>query len=229
MPMVLRTALLSSLVLLGACSPRDAATDGPPPDSKATQAMTPAPRVPGSLGLDAAGSRLSFVSIKNNTVAEVHTFDTLRGVVDPQGKVRLEIDLDSVRTGIELRDQRMRELLFETHRFHTAVITLDTDLEAVRALAPGAHRIVPTQAVLDLHGVQNRVPAELRITRVDASTWLVSSERPVIVSATHFGLINGVEALRRVVGLQSIGSGVPVSFTLRWTSDDAHAPASPEP
>lgn len=184
---------------------------------------TPAAASTGPLELDAAASRLSFVSIKNNTVAEIHRFTSLTGGVTPEGEGRVEISLDSVQTGIELRDQRLRELLFETAKFPKAVVNLTVDLSAVRALAAGAHVVIDTEARLDLHGIENRLPVSLRITRTGADAWLVTSESPVIVSATNHGLINGVEALRTVVGLQAIGSGVPVSFALRFTAPRAEA------
>lgn len=175
----------------------------------------------GTLALDAAGSQLSFVSIKNNTVAEVHRFATLSGGVSAQGEARLELALDSVQTGIALRDQRLRELLFETAKFPSATVTLAVDVTAVRALAPGTHQVIQTDARLDLHGQDNRLPVSMRVTRTDAHSWLVTSEQPVIVNATNFGLINGVEALRKVVGLQAIGSGVPVTFALRLVAPSA--------
>ena len=70
---------------------------------------------------------------------------------------------------------------------------------------------------LDLHGLTNRLPAELRITRLDDRTWLVTSEQPLVVDATRFGLINGIDALRQVAGLQAIGSGIPGTLTLQFT------------
>ena len=45
---------------------------------------------------------------------------------------------------------------------------------------------------------------------------LVSSRLPVIVNASDFALIEGIERLRAVAGLPSISPAVPVSFTLRF-------------
>ena len=55
-------------------------------------------------------SSLTFVSTKASTVAEVLTFNSLQGRVTEGGMAELTIDLDSVDTAIELRDQRMVEL-----------------------------------------------------------------------------------------------------------------------
>ncbi len=209
------TALLMAALLVG-CSPGGG--QSPTADaSTAPVAQAAEPVAPGAWRLDGAASRLSFTSIKNNTVTEVHHFEEVSGTVDSDGNATVQIVLDSVRTGIDIRDQRMREMLFETGRFALATAQLSVDPAAVKALAPGEHRLLRTDVALDLHGLTNRLPAELRITRLDDRAWLVTSEQPLVVDATRFGLINGIDALRQVAGLQSIGSGVPVSLTLRFT------------
>lgn len=172
----------------------------------------------GEWTLVAPESRLSFVSIKNNAIAEVHVFSQLSGGVDAQGKAELRIPLTSVTTGIEIRDQRLRDLLFEVAKFPEAVITMAVDPSQVRALGLGKHVIVKAGANLQLHGFSNPLPVALRVTRTQQAQWLVTSERPVIVDAVNFGLIQGVDELRKVAGLQAIAGGVPVTFTLIFTT-----------
>ena len=70
--------------------------------------------------LDNDASRLSFVSTKAGSVAEVHRFTSLRGGIDRRGNVAVAIFLQSVDTLIPIRDERMRELLFETATFPAA-------------------------------------------------------------------------------------------------------------
>lgn len=159
-------------------------------------------------------SRLGFVSIKNNTVAETHRFTRFNGSVADDGQAKLQISLDTVETGIAIRNERMRELLFETAKFPQATVALTVDWKPLLSLAIGEHLLVTTNARLDLHGVANTLPAELRVTRLGADRLLVSSEQPVLVNAMNHGLINGIDALRKVAGLQAIGSGVPVHFSL---------------
>jgi len=48
---------------------------------------------------------------------------------------------------------------------------------------------------------------------------LVVSERPVVISATQFGLAEGVESLRKIAGLPSISVAVPVSFVLSFNAN----------
>lgn len=67
--------------------------------------------------LDNESSRLSFVTTKNTEIAEVQRFLVLHGKVDAKGAARLEVELDSINSGIPLRDERMRKELFEIKTF----------------------------------------------------------------------------------------------------------------
>ena len=65
-------------------------------------------------------STLNFTSVKKNSIGEIHSFKQLSGMVSKAGAVKFAIDLTSVATGIEIRDQRMKSFLFETDKFATA-------------------------------------------------------------------------------------------------------------
>ena len=54
--------------------------------------------------LEPSPSSLSFVSIKNNVIAEAHTFTKLSGSVDQIGAAHIDIDLNSVETLIPIRN-----------------------------------------------------------------------------------------------------------------------------
>ena len=206
-----------ALVLLAACGQK-AGPETTPVVSANTAAVPAASTPAGEWSLVPAESLVSFVSVKNNAVAEAHRFTELSGRVSNQGKVEITIKLASVDTGIEIRDQRMRDLLFEVATFPAADLTLDVDAAQVRALPVGGQSLQKASATLSLHGQSTTLPIEARITRTSDTRWLVTSERPAIVTATNFELINGVEELRKVAGLQAIASAVPVTFTLAFVA-----------
>jgi len=168
----------------------------------------------GGWTLAAADSQLAFVSIKNDAVGEVHRFPALAGKVDAGGKLALEITLDAVETGIPIRNERLRTMLFDTAAHPTAKVSAQVDAAAVRALPVGASLNVSTPVTLDLHGLSGELPGEFRITHVSAQQWRVSTEAPLIVNAASFGLGEGVEALRNVAKLQAISAAVPVTASL---------------
>lgn len=169
--------------------------------------------------LDAEVSSLSFVSIKNNTVAEVHQFATLDGRVSDDGSAVLNIALDSVESHIPIRNERMRKLLFETAKFAQATAKVDVDMQVFTALKEGAETSLAAEVHLDLHGVKATLPADLRVTRLSKKRYRVATERPLIVNAADFNLLPGIEALREIAKLKAIGTAVPVTLVLSFTAD----------
>lgn len=161
-------------------------------------------------------SQLSFISIKKGDIAEVHRFGQLDGSVDDNGNVKLVIQLASVDTAIPVRDERMREMLFNTNTFPTATLTAKVDAGQVLELQAGEMTTGKLQGQLSLHGQSSPVTAELVVARLRDDTLLVSSQKPVLVQAGDFGLVEGVEKLREIAGLPSISKAVPVSFVLTF-------------
>ncbi len=88
--------------------------------------------------LDNESSRLSFVSTKNADISEVHRFLTLHGKVDRQGVAILDVELESVSTGIPLRDERLRRELFEIKQYPEAQVSAQINIQPINDLAPGA-------------------------------------------------------------------------------------------
>jgi len=169
--------------------------------------------------LDADNSRLTFTSIKANTAAEVHTFGKLTGEIDDDGGATLSITLDSVDTAIEIRDERMRELLFETATYPVAAVAVDIDPSALDAVAVGDSASMTIEASLSLHGTESPLTAQVSVSRLTEDRVMVVTEKPVIVNASQVGLLNGVEKLREVAGLPSISPAVPVTVLLVFEKD----------
>jgi len=166
--------------------------------------------------LNNAESQLSFVSIKKGDIAEVHRFDQLDGSVDGKGNVKLTIQLASVDTAIPIRDQRMREMLFDTDAFPSAVLTATIDASEVNTLDVGDMLTSSLKGQLSLHGQSGPVTAELAVARLGPNKLLVSSRKPVVLQVADYELLEGVEKLREVAGLDSISKAVPVSFVLTF-------------
>ncbi len=169
--------------------------------------------------LDNEASTLSFVTTKADNVAEAHTFDTLSGSISPSGEVNVSIELASVNTMIQIRNERMQAMLFDTPMFPNATITATVDFAAIDAMAPGASATQQLSFTLDLHGASNSYTADVRVTRTQEGV-VASTLKPVIVTADSFGLAGGVEALREVAGLSRISNAVPVSFTVTFVEAD---------
>lgn len=159
-------------------------------------------------------SLLTFVTIKKGTTAEVGHFRQLAGSVSDDGQVKLEIDLSSVNTNIEIRDQRMKELLFQVAQYPRAVLQARVDAAHLATLKPGEATAARLALELDLHGQKKSMEAVVHITALTGNRLLVHSISPVIVNAADFGLAEGIEKLREIAKLPSIATAVPVWVSL---------------
>ncbi len=169
--------------------------------------------------LDNAGSQLAFVSTKAMDVAEVHTFSELSGSVGSDGHARIVVQLASVDTLIPVRDERMREMLFQTDLFPTATVDARLDIARLQQLAVTTSQVLTTEIVLNLGESRLPLTAELLISRIAADRVLVATLKPLVVNAGAVGLAEGVEALREVAGLPSISKAVPVTFVLQFVAN----------
>ena len=163
--------------------------------------------------LDSNSSTLSFVTVKADHVGEVHTFDQLSGDINDDGSVQITIELASVNTLIDIRNERMQSMLFETNLFPQATILGEIDLDAVAAMDAGVSQAISVDFDLAIHGESSSYTADVLVTRTESGV-LASTVKPIIVMADTHGLVSGVEALREVAGLPSISRAVPVSFNV---------------
>lgn len=165
--------------------------------------------------LDGAASSLFYVTGKAGAILEVNTFGSLDGAIADDGTATLEIDLASVNTSIEIRDQRMRDIVFEVAEYPSATVALKgLDPALLDGLVPGElHSMVHTASVT-VHGTSAEIEAPLSVVKLDADTLMVQPAKPLLVSAASFGLAEAVEELRTIANLPSINPQVVVDFTL---------------
>lgn len=164
--------------------------------------------------LDYESSRLNFVSSRDAGGAENNRFLVMHGTVDDQGQAQLRIELDSVLSGVPLRDERLREVLFETERYPEATIGAHLDLGPILGLASGAQLEMALPLRLELHGASHAYRAEVLVTRLDERRFQVVTLAPLILQLGDFGLAPGVERLRQLAGLRGIDLSVPVGAVL---------------
>lgn len=168
--------------------------------------------------LDGESSRLSFISTKNANISEVQRFLVLHGKVDPKGLAQVQVELESVNSGVPLRDERMRKELFEIQTFPEALISTQIDLRPINDLAPGAQLELRLPLTVDLHGKQHTYNAELLATRLDDRRFQVVTLEPLVINAEDFDLAPGLERLRKLADLSAISLSVPVGAVLIFTA-----------
>jgi polyisoprenoid-binding protein YceI len=166
--------------------------------------------------LDNDNSRINFVSIKKGNVAELGRFTHLEGTISDTGETILKINLASVDTKIQIRDDRMKEFLFEIPKFAQATFSAQIDLSFLNNLPISGRAIQIIGGKFDLHGVSKDIKADVMLTRLNMNQFAVSSFAPVLLNTEDFQMNTGIEKLRELAGLPNISSAVPVTFHLTF-------------
>lgn len=175
--------------------------------------------------LDGAKSSVQYVSMKKEHIAEIASFEDSDGgsafssSIADDGAVIFALDLNDVSTGIELRDSRLLSLLFETDLLPTAYFQAHLDINALSTMQAGDYQIDTLSGELSLHGIRQSVTAEVFISKTSATELTVSTLKPVLIDAKTFDMASGIEALRLVANLSSIGEAVPIYFRLHYVAN----------
>ncbi|NVJ50831.1 MAG: YceI family protein [Gammaproteobacteria bacterium] len=164
--------------------------------------------------LRAEDSHLTFTSVKNATIAENHHFNVITGKVTNNQDVAISIDLSSVDSGIEIRDQRMKEHLFDVAQFRYATISSQLNSQLLNDLKVGEMKDFESKATVALKGVEKSLSIKVRVHKLAANMLTVSTLEPVLVQANDFNLIAGILKLQQLAKLGSIDAVVPVTFNL---------------
>lgn len=168
--------------------------------------------------LDASRSSLYFVSTKKTHVVETHTFTEISGDISTEGDASLRINLDSVETGIDTRNGRMTEHLFQTSVFPQSEVLLSVDYDQLKSLPVGSTAANSISAMLNLHGISVQLDTTVILSKLDNKTILVQNAEPILLNALDFGLETGIETLRTLAGLDVISYAVPVNFNLFYVT-----------
>ena len=160
--------------------------------------------------------RLHFFNQKGlvTSIGMHNYFSGITGSLNKKGQLKVSIDLSTVETQVDIRNQRMRDLFFEVMQYPEAVVTAQLDMQELAQVESGAPLELVKPFTLSLHGVESTAEAHLRIVSVGGRAW-VSTVRPILISAADFGLEGGVAALRKIAGLEAIAAVVPVSVNLK--------------
>lgn len=166
--------------------------------------------------LDMENSGLSYGSIKKNSVGESNHFESMEGRITDAGNITLAIDLSSVETWADIRNERMGEFFFQTKIFPMATLSGQVDMAQFKALKVGDQMASDVTFVLDLHGQQQALDAELIIMRLSETRVVVIPSEIMFLYADKFNLIAGLKKLQELVKLPSITPVVPLTFRLTF-------------
>lgn len=161
-------------------------------------------------------SSLSFVSIKNNEIGEVSRFKSFDADIQNDGILSMIVNLDSVDSRFQIRDKRLRELLFETNKYSVANIKGRMPVKRLAQMSAGDSQRMTVKVMLKLHGQQEVQNIDMRVIKKQGKRFIAVTESPVLIHAQAFGLTNGIKQLVQAVQLETITWVVPVTFALEF-------------
>lgn len=176
--------------------------------------------------LDGETSHLAYGSIKKNSVGEVNSFTSLSGTLSSEGMLSVSINLPSLETFIDIRNERMQEFVFQNTP--AATLSGQVDMAKVSALPVGGTMLADLEATLSLLGKDIPLETEVFVARLSETQVLAVTNDMLFLSAEDAGLNAGVDKLKELAKLDSITRTVPVTARLVFTAsgDQAAAPSA---
>ncbi|MEO1194033.1 MAG: YceI family protein [Pseudomonadota bacterium] len=168
--------------------------------------------------LDGSASNLSFGSIKNNSFGEAHHFEGLTGSVSEAGKASIAIDLSSVETYIDIRNERMVEHLFGGGG--VAELKADLDMTRLQAIETGQMETMELDAELSLLNRSLGLTIPVIVLRLSEEEVLVLTDGLFFVAAEDLDFEAGLVVLQQLAGLDGITATAPVTFRLLFSRGD---------
>ena len=132
------------------------------------------------------------------------------------GQIDIEIDLSSIDTLIEIRDGRMRDIVFKVSENATAKLSGEIDLKAYDNQEIGTSRIIETTVSLELVGQKLEHDVKLLVTRLAKNKVMVTPHGVMFIDADDYDLVDAIEILRNLAGLDSIASVISMGFYLTF-------------
>ncbi|MDJ0992512.1 MAG: YceI family protein [Dinoroseobacter sp.] len=169
--------------------------------------------------LDGNASHIAFGSVKSHIIGEVHTFSGLSGAVSEDGKTSIEIELSSLETQIDIRNERMAEHVFKL--LPSAQLTAQLEMDEFGQLDVGSSKVMEID--FDLALVGNDVPlyGEIFVMRVGEDKVLVTTNSMVFIDTEELGIDAGVDKLQELASLEDITRAVPVTMRFMFNRDGA--------
>ena len=136
--------------------------------------------------VDPVGSYVGFASVKNDLIAENHSFTAITGTVEDSGDVNIAIALSSVETLIPIRNERIRSMLFEVAEYPDVRVTANLNIDKFTLLGLGESKMETIPLSVNLHGMDLSKNVLVKVTRSSNNNYEVTSLGPIVIHASQF-------------------------------------------
>ena len=151
-----------------------------------------------------------------STIFENNRFTNFSGTINDAGEVVLNIDMNSVDTGVAIRDERVKEHVFNVKQYPQATVKMSVKDLIVDCCEFGYTQMV--EVLLSMRGVTKKIKGKVGVTRRD-DRLLVQSVSPILINATDYGMLEGIQTIKELVKLVNIPTTIPVSFQLVFVKE----------
>ncbi len=178
--------------------------------------MVATPALAGSKwSLSAEESKVAFGSVKKDTVGEVHHFSDLSGSVDGDGKVTVAIDVASVETWIDIRNERIQKMVLNAAP--KVMLHAKIDAAELEQMGTGDTDVIDVEGTLNLNGTKIEIETSLFVARLSDDKMLATTDEMIMLSMADAGIDNGITELMNVAKLPGITRVSPVTLRLVFT------------
>lgn len=169
-------------------------------------------------------SILYLTTLKDGGIPVKGSLNIAQGSLDLSGKsspaLSLTIDLESFDSGLPLRNERVRQIFFNSDKkeFSTAVLTVDSfPADVVKKLRDekGLTEVI-VDGNLDFHGKKQKLSVKLGVSVTPAGRLAVKSVTPVEVKISDWPLADNLKSLMQVCGHQKIDNVVTVDVNVEF-------------
>jgi cytochrome c2 len=175
--------------------------------------------------LNSEASMVAFGSVKKDSVGETHNFETINGSVDTDGSVNVEIDLKSVQTNIEIRNERIMEHVFGG--MGIATLSAQVDMEEMDAILVGQTGNIDIEGTLNFLGASIDLDLEMFAVRLSEDSVMITTNTMIFVGTEELGINAGVDKLMELAKLPGITRTTPVVLRFLFNKDEKKAEAAP--
>lgn len=227
--------LVAPLTLLLGCGSSPEPTMPPEASQPATEAPAQEPAPPDVHQVAVSASSVGLVTIKNGDVEVPASFESLTGTVSldladlNRSTADLTLDLASWNSGVELRDERMKDVFFQVGDKAT---TVGFALQGISNPSGPLNDIGSTvtgtaKGKLDWRGLPMELEVPVSIQRTAADAFVVKTPEPFTVSIEALGMSEPLAKLIEVCQHESVADTVQVSLDLTLgTAPAAETPAA---
>jgi hypothetical protein len=215
--------LFASLLSANACSrrPPPAAIDAAPP-AKEARARTLAP---GEIPADLAASRVRISVIKDRDLTSpvAATLKLRDGAVTlaAPGKGQLSVDLDSIDSAVPIRNERLRNIFFETSGlgWDSAEVVVSAVPDAALAALAKDRRVanLSLAGTLSVHGRTAALAMTVDAAYTPDGRLTVTTTTPALVKISDLGLTDNLRRLSAICMHDSIDDVVRVDASLSFS------------